>query len=122
LLTPVFIHSYLPEQAALARMHTDAKGEVVAQRFELVMRGMELANGYDELVDSNEQQQRFAADRALRRQQGLPDIAPDSRFLAALQHGLPQCSGVALGVDRLLMLQTGASCIDEVLAFPLSRA
>jgi lysyl-tRNA synthetase class 2 len=122
LLSPVFIHSYPAEQAALARVEADDTGQPVALRFELVIGGMELANGYDELVDAAEQQKRFATDRAAREQQGLPDTLPDLRFLAALQHGLPQCSGVALGVDRLLMLQTGTATIDEVLAFPITRA
>lgn len=122
LQSPVFIHSYPAEQAALARVQNDATGQPVALRFELVIEGMELANGYDELVDAAEQQKRFARDRVTRQQQGLPDVTPDLRLLAALQQGMPACAGVALGVDRLLMLQTGARSIDEVLAFPLSLA
>lgn len=122
LQAPVFVHSYHAEQAALARVATDEHGNQVALRFELVMHGMELANGYDELTDAVEQQKRFVSDRVLRKQQGSPDVPADTRFLAALQHGLPACAGVALGVDRLLMLLTGAAAIDDVLAFPIARA
>ncbi|MES2606019.1 MAG: amino acid--tRNA ligase-related protein, partial [Pseudomonadota bacterium] len=102
----------------LARVVADDMGQSVALRFELVMRGMELANGYDELCDAAEQAKRFDADRAQRKLQHLPDITPDTRLLAAMSHGLPACAGVALGVDRLLMLQSGATHIDEVLNFP----
>lgn len=119
---PVFLYDYPAEQAALARVALDDKGQRVALRFELVIGGMEIANGYDELLDAEEQRQRFAADCATRRALGLEDIAPDGRLLAALEQGLPACSGVALGVDRLLMLKLGASTIDEVLAFPIEQA
>lgn len=119
---PVFIFDYPVSQAALARIATDAKGQQVAQRFELVVKGMEIANGYDELVDASEQQRRFGADLALRRARGLPEYPIDERLLAALVQGLPPCAGVALGVDRLLMLLTGASSIAEVLAFPHPNA
>jgi lysyl-tRNA synthetase class 2 len=122
LIEPVFIYHYPAEQAALSRVVNDEQGEKVALRFELVMRGMEIANGYDELSDAAEQRRRFAADRQQRQKQGLPDIASDERLLAALQHGMPACSGVALGVDRLLMLMTGATTIDAVLSFPQERA
>lgn len=117
-----FIHDYPASMAALARVHTDAQGARVAQRFELVIGGMELANGYDELVDAAEQRARFARDNALRRTRGQPEYPVDQRLLAALEHGVPACAGVALGVDRLLMLQTGAASISDVLAFPHSRA
>lgn len=119
---PVFIHAYPASQAALSRVVTDAQGQQVALRFELVMRGMEIANGYDELSDAAEQERRFAADQALRRQRALPENPIDRRLLAALRAGLPACAGVALGVDRLLMLQSGARTIDEVLSFPHDRA
>ncbi len=119
---PTFIHDYPASQAALSRLATDARGEQVALRFELVIKGMEIANGYDELADAAEQQKRFSADQSLRKQRGLPDYAADQRLLAALQHGLPACAGVALGVDRLLMLQTGARSIADVLTFPHDRA
>jgi elongation factor P--(R)-beta-lysine ligase len=122
LLTPVFIYHYPAEQAALAKVVNDELGQPVALRFELVVQGMELANGYDELLDAAEQARRCAADQQLRQQQQLPLIAADQRLLAALAAGLPACAGVALGVDRLLMLQTGAKHIDDVLTFPLARA
>ena len=117
-----FIHDYPATQAALARITPDAQGVPVAQRFELVIGGMEIANGYDELSDASEQVRRFAADQALRLQRGQPEFPTDGRFLAALAHGLPDCAGVALGVDRLLMLQTQARTIAEVLSFPHDRA
>lgn len=118
LVEPVFIFDYPASQAALARISTDTKGQQVAQRFELVIKGMEIANGYDELVDANEQQRRFGVDQAQRRARGLPAYPIDERLLAALAQGLPPCAGVAMGVDRLLMLLTGARTIAEVLAFP----
>ncbi len=122
LQTPTLIRDYPASQAALARIATDAQGQEIALRFELVIKGMEIANGYDELSDAAEQQKRFNADQALRRQRGLPEYPADQRLLAALRHGLPACAGVALGVDRLLMLQTGARNIGDVLSFPHDRA
>jgi lysyl-tRNA synthetase class 2 len=119
---PTFIHDYPASQAALSRVVTDAQGQQVALRFELVVNGMEIANGYDELSDAAEQQRRFGADQSLRRQRGLTEFPADQRLLAALQHGLPACAGVALGVDRLLMLQAGARTISEVLSFPHDSA
>lgn len=119
---PVFIHAYPASQAALSRVLPDSEGRGVAQRFELVIRGMEIANGYDELVDAGEQKMRFTADQHRRRKQGLPVYEADQRLLAALTHGMPSGAGVALGVDRLLMLQTGAMTLAEVLAFPHERA
>ncbi|HEY0960759.1 MAG TPA: EF-P lysine aminoacylase EpmA [Pseudomonadales bacterium] len=119
---PTFIHDYPATQAALARIARDAHGRSVALRFELVIGGMEIANGYDELADAAEQQRRFTADRALRHARDLPEYPVDTRLLAALQHGMPPCAGVALGVDRLLMLQSGARTIADVLAFAHPRA
>jgi len=116
-----FVHDYPPTQAALARI-ARREGIDVGQRFELFIEGMELANGYCELTDAGEQRRRFAADNARRRARGQPEVPVDERLLAALEHGLPACSGVALGVDRLLMLKTGATDIREVLAFDWERA
>jgi lysyl-tRNA synthetase class 2 len=116
----VFVHDYPASQAALARI-ADSEGAPVARRFELYVDGMELANGYFELTDGAEQRRRFAADNARRARLGLPQRAPDDRLLAALDAGLPDCSGVALGVDRLLMLQLGVSDIRQVLAFDWQR-
>jgi lysyl-tRNA synthetase class 2 len=116
-----FIYDYPASQAALARI-TEVDGVMVGNRFELYVDGMELANGYFELLDPQEQRQRFERDNARRREYGLPERPLDEQLLAALEHGLPSCSGVALGVDRLLMLLTGASDIREVLAFDWARA
>lgn len=117
---PVFVYDYPASQAALARVR--AGDPPVAERFELYCGGMELANGFHELRDAAEQRRRFEAELAARRQAGLDDVPPDERFLAALEQGLPDCAGVALGVDRLVMLVTGAKAIGEVLAFDWERA
>jgi lysyl-tRNA synthetase class 2 len=115
-----FLHSYPASQAALARL--DPLDPRAAQRFELYGEGIELANGFHELASGSEQRARFELDNAARRRTGLPVHALDERLLAALEHGLPDCSGVALGFDRVLLLAAGAAHIDEVLAFPTSRA
>lgn len=115
-----FLYDYPPSQAALARIRPGPFP--AAERFELYLNGIELANGYHELTDTAEQQARFAADLALRQAQGQPILPLDVRLLGALASGLPACAGVALGLDRLLMLATGATHIDEVLAFPVERA
>ena len=112
-----FVVDYPPSQAALARLRRDADGQLVAARFELYCRGVELANGYHELADAGEQRARFAADLQARAALGLPAVPLDEDFLAALAAGLPDCSGVALGVDRLLMLAVGARSLAEVMAF-----
>jgi elongation factor P--(R)-beta-lysine ligase len=112
-----FIHTYPASQAALARLGQDQDGTAVAHRFELYIDGLELANGYHELANANEQAQRFAQDQQLRRQLGKSFMAPDPRLLAALQSGLPDCAGVALGLDRLLMLVLQQQDINGVLSF-----
>jgi len=81
-----------------------------------------LCNGYWELTDPVEQRARFEQDNRRRKAAGKPEMAVDQSFLAALDAGLPECSGVALGLDRLLMLKTGAERIEDVLAFPVERA
>jgi lysyl-tRNA synthetase class 2 len=116
-----FVVDYPPSQAALARLRNDADGQPVAARFELYFRGVELANGYHELLDGGEQRSRFAADLRRRNELGLPAVAIDEDFLAAIDSGLPDCSGVALGLDRLLMLALGAESLQEVLPFPFAR-
>lgn len=118
---PEFITGYPASQAALARVSA-VDGHDVAHRFELYIRGLELCNGYWELADANEQRQRFEADNRLRRQAGKPKMDLDEAFLAAMAAGLPDCAGVALGLDRLLMLKLGAEDISGVLAFPFERA
>lgn len=112
-----FIYDYPAAQAALAQVHGD-----VASRFEAYLDGIELANGFHELADAREQRARFERDQLERARRGLPAVPMDERFLAALEHGLPDCSGVALGFDRLVMCAIGARHIDEVLAFPFHRA
>ncbi len=116
---PTFIYDYPISQAALARRLPH--NSQLAARFEVYVQGIELANGFHELSDAEEQRQRFQAELQQRQQSGAHQPPLDERFLAALQAGLPDSSGVALGVDRLLMLQTSATCIDEVLAFSLAR-
>ncbi|MDY6841959.1 MAG: EF-P lysine aminoacylase EpmA [Pseudomonadota bacterium] len=118
---PVFITGYPASQASLARVSRSG-GHETAHRFELYIDGLELCNGYWELTDPKEQRLRFEADNQLRRRSGKPEMALDEAFLAALEQGLPECSGVALGLDRLLMLKLGAQDISEVLAFPFERA
>ncbi|WP_043448283.1 EF-P lysine aminoacylase EpmA [Halotalea alkalilenta] len=113
---------YPASQAALARKRFDPEdGAELAARFELYWQGVELANGYHELLDAGEQATRFLADNAARRLRGKPEVDIDRALLAALDHGLPACSGVALGVDRLLMLAAGEARIDAVIAFPFER-
>ena len=115
-----FVHDYPASQAALARVRDG--DPPLAERFELYWQGIELANGFHELLDAAEQRRRVAADLEHRRAQGLPEVPVDVRFLAALEAGMPACAGVALGIDRLLMLKLGLDSIDEVLAFPVERA
>ncbi|MBW8192556.1 elongation factor P--(R)-beta-lysine ligase [Neiella marina] len=117
---PVFVYGFPASQAALAELnHNDPR---TADRFELYFRGIELANGFRELQDASEQRARFAADNHYRQQHGLPQAPVDELFLQALEAGLPACSGVALGIDRLLMLQQDAAAISDVIAFPVDRA
>lgn len=117
-LTPgrFFIVDYPADQAALARLRPD--NSAIAARFELVIDGVEIANGYWELQDPGEHRARFAQDRIHRKNRRLIDIAPDEEFLSALEKGLPDCAGVALGVDRLLMLAQSANSLDAVLQRP----
>ena len=115
-----FVHAYPASQAALARL--DPHDARAAQRFELYCDGIELANGFRELLCAREQRERFGRDSEERRRLGLPQAALDERLLAALESGLPDCCGVALGFDRTLMLAAGADRIDAVLPFPIERA
>ena len=90
----------------------------LAERWELYVRGLELANAYSELVDAAEQGERFARSARLRQAAGRTAYPVDTHFLAALERGLPACGGIALGVDRLLMVLLGEETIDRVVAFP----
>lgn len=114
-----FVYDYPEGQAALARLREGPPP--VAERFELYWEGMELANGFQELTDAAEQRQRFSREQAQRQAEGADAPALDDRFLAALASGLPECAGVALGLDRLLMVLAGATHIDQVLPFPWER-
>jgi elongation factor P--(R)-beta-lysine ligase len=115
-----FVYDYPATQASLARISPG--DHPVAERFELYMDGIELANGFHELTCGLEQRRRFESDLEQRRARGVKHVPMDEYLLAALDAGLPDCSGVALGIDRLLMRLTGASHIRDVLAFPLERA
>lgn len=119
---PTFLHDFPASQAALARVRSTPGEPAVAERFELFMDGMELANGFHELADAAEQRRRFEHDLELRRDRGLTEVPIDERLLAALEAGLPDCAGVALGFDRLVMVAAGARDISEVIAFPIDRA
>jgi lysyl-tRNA synthetase class 2 len=115
-----FVYDYPASQAALARVRPGPPA--VAERFELYLGRVELANGFHELSDAAEQRARFTAEQAEREAMGLPAVPMDENLLAALEAGMPDCAGVALGVDRLLMWLSGADHIDQVLAFPFARA
>ncbi len=112
--TLVFIHDYPADQAALARV--DARRGTAA-RFEAFIDGVELANGFAELTDPVEQRRRFVAERAARAEAGLPAPPIDEALLAALDHGLPSCAGVAVGLDRLIAVTSGAAELDSVVTF-----
>jgi lysyl-tRNA synthetase class 2 len=117
---PTFLFDFPATQASLARI---VPGEPpVAARFELFIQGIELANGFHELADSDEQRTRFERQLHARQTTGLPAVPLDEHLLAALAAGLPDSAGVALGFDRLVMLAAGARSIAEVMAFPLERA
>ncbi|MCY7353535.1 MAG: EF-P lysine aminoacylase GenX [Lysobacter sp.] len=118
--TVTLVHGYPPSQSALARLTAD--DPPVAQRFELYLGPLELANGYHELTDPQEQRRRFQRDLDLRARRGDWQPPMDQHLLDALDAGLPDCAGVALGVDRLLMAMVGAARIDAALAFPFARA
>ena len=118
--TPCLVYDFPASQAALAKINADDPR--VAHRFELYFRGVELANGFYELQDSQEQALRFAKDNAQRRQSGLTEKPVDRLFIQALEQGLPDCAGVALGVDRLFMLQQDLTHIHQALSFDINRA
>lgn len=117
---PCFIYDFPASQAALARIKPG--NPAVAARFEVYFHGIELANGFHELQNAAEQRQRFEKNNQERTRQGLPEMEIDESFLSALEHGLPDCSGVALGIDRLIMLSAGKNSLSEVLAFDFSRS
>ncbi|HLB42915.1 MAG TPA: EF-P lysine aminoacylase EpmA [Gammaproteobacteria bacterium] len=117
---PCFVYHFPASQAALARVQPGTFP--LASRFEVYMEGMELANGFHELQHANEQRQRFEKNLVERKQLNLSEITIDEYFLAALEYGLPDCAGVALGIDRLIMIATQSKHINDVLSFDFSRA
>jgi lysyl-tRNA synthetase class 2 len=117
-----FIYDYPASQAALARLGVDEQGAAIARRFEVYINGVELANGYQELTNAKEQKQRFWADNQARQVLHKTPMSADQRLIEALHSGLPDCSGVALGIERLLMLALGEADIASVMAFNHPRA
>ncbi len=117
---PTILYDYPIHMAALSRPKPDQPR--LAERFELYACGVELANAFSELTDAAEQARRFAADMALKRALYGYDYPVDGDFIAALEHGLPDCAGIALGVDRLVLLLCGADRIEEVLWLPVADA
>jgi lysyl-tRNA synthetase class 2 len=111
----VFVYDYPVSQASLARVNV--ANPAVAERFELFHDDLELANGFSELTDSKIQRSRFENDNQLRVNKGLPYYPLDEKLLAALESGMPECAGVALGLDRLLMVLLGLDSIEQVLCF-----
>jgi elongation factor P--(R)-beta-lysine ligase len=130
--TPTILYDYPASQAALAKTRqekfsstthqTESVTYSVAERFELYFHGLELANGYHELLDAGELSRRNALANVARQKDSKPALPEQSRLLAAMQAGLPACTGVALGFDRLVMLASGAKKLSEVVAFPIDRA
>ncbi|HEV2606540.1 MAG TPA: EF-P lysine aminoacylase EpmA [Xanthomonadaceae bacterium] len=116
----LLVHDYPASQCALAKIRAD--DPPVAERFEMYLGPVELANGYHELTDAAEQRARFERDHSLRVQRGDPLPPLDERLLAALGHGLPNCAGVAMGVDRLLGAMLGTDTIAATVSFPFDRA
>ncbi|MFQ5661248.1 MAG: EF-P lysine aminoacylase EpmA [Gammaproteobacteria bacterium] len=116
---PLFVYDYPACQASLARIRSGQPD--LAERFELFISGMEIANGFNELCDSLEQKHRFDMENEVRHQAGLPRVCIDERFLGSLVHGLPPCAGVAVGLDRLLMALSGSKRLQDVIAFSPSR-
>ena len=114
------VYGYPACQSSLARINE--QHPLTTDRVELFINGVELGNGYYELADAEEQNKRFDKELAIRRQQKLPVSVKDKRLISALESGLPECSGVAIGLDRLLMLLSGSASIEDVLSFSIHRA
>jgi len=117
-----FLYDYPATQCALAKLGEGGNKTSVAKRFELFYGEIELANGFDELTEGNEQLRRFRRENELRKRAGKQVISIDKHFIDALGSGLPACSGVAIGLDRVLMVLTGSQRIDQVLSFAWDRA
>lgn len=114
------VYDYPAIQSSLARTHPE--DACIAERFEVFIQGIELGNGFYELCDAEEQASRFEREISHRHMHSLPVVATDALFLQALQAGLPACSGIAIGLDRLLMIASGCTSIDQVIAFPFANA
>ena len=114
------VHGYPAIQASLARINPD--NQTIADRFEVFVNGVEVGNGFFELTDAIEQEKRFDQENQSRQEKGLCIVKKDTQFLAALKSGLPECSGVALGLDRLLMVIERALSLNDVITFPFDRA
>lgn len=121
-LAGVFVYDYPASMSALAKIKQNEEGQNVAARFELFVNGVELANGYHELLDSDEQLKRFKDEQKKREARGFPVYPFDQHLVDALEHGMPDCAGVALGIDRLLMLMMKTADISDVVAFSFDRA
>ncbi|OEF16231.1 elongation factor P lysine(34) lysyltransferase [Aliivibrio logei 5S-186] len=117
---PVCVYDFPASQAALAKINPEDPR--VAERFEVYFKGIELANGFHELDNAKEQLARFEDDNTKRKSMGLIEQPIDYHLIAALEAGFPDCAGVALGIDRLIMLAMGEKHIDQVMAFPFDRA
>lgn len=118
---PTLIIEYPPATAALAKTAVDKEGNKVAKRFELYIKGIEIANAYDELADGQALKKRFEHDNQLRKRHNLPQMPMDEHLIAASDDLIP-CSGIAVGLDRLLMVLTGATSLEEVIPFPSGLA
>ena len=118
---PTLIIEYPPATAALAKTAVDKEGNTVAKRFELYINGIEIANAYDELADGQALRKRFEQDNQLRKRHNLPQMPIDEHLLAASDALIP-CSGIAVGIDRLLMVITGANSLEDVISFPSGLA
>ena len=118
---PTLIIEYPPATAALAKTAVDKEGNTVAKRFELYIHGIEIANAYDELADGQALRERFERDNQLRKRHNLPQMPIDEHLLAASDALIP-CSGIAVGIDRLLMVITGANSLEDVISFPSGLA
>lgn len=114
------VYGYPACQSSLARINEH--NSQITDRVEIFLNGIELGNGYYELTDPEEQNRRFNEEINIRQQRKLPVTSKDKYFISALEAGLPECSGMAIGLDRLLMVLTDGTAIDDVLSFPLRKA
>jgi lysyl-tRNA synthetase class 2 len=124
---PTFLYDYPASQSALARVREAGPDQrhstgPVAERFELYINGIEFCNGYQELTDADELRRRIVRENTIREREGRLPLPAESRLLTAMDAGLPECSGVALGIDRLAMWLFGCESISDVIAFPFDRA